>query len=123
MFALPPASAIFKLAKKRGYLAAGPSPAGTCGLIKQVAALSGDRVTIGVQGVQVNGVLLKNSAPRPADEAGRPLRAYELSDYALRSEEVLLMSDYNPASFDGRYFGPLSKTTIQSVIVPVITWK
>ena len=100
VFALPPASPIFKLAKERGYLAAGPSPAGTCGLIKQVAALSGDRVTIGVQGVQVNGVLLKNSAPRPADEAGRPLRAYELSDYTLRSEEVLLMSDYNPASFE-----------------------
>src|SRR4029077_3597194 len=123
VFALPPASPIFNLAKERGYLAAGPSPAGTCGLIKQVAALSGDRVTIGVQGVQVNGVLLKNSAPRPTDEAGRPLSAYELSDYALRSEEVLLMSDYNPASFDGRYFGPLSKTTIQSVIVPLITWK
>ena len=123
VFALPPANPLFKLAKERGYLAAGPSPAGTCGLIKQVAALSGDRVTIGVQGVQVNGVLLKNSAPRPADEAGRPLSAYELSDYALRSEEVLLMSDYNPASFDGRYFGPLSKTTIQSVIVPVITLK
>ena len=122
VFALPPAAPIFKLAKERGYLAAGPSPAGTCGLIKQVA-VAGDRVTIGIQGVQVNGVLLKNSAPRPADEAGRPLRAYELSDYALRSEEVLLMSDYNPASFDGRYFGPLSRTAIQSVIVPVITWK
>jgi len=104
-------------------LAAGPSPAGTCGLIKQVAAVGGDLVTISVQGVQVNGVLLKNSAPRPADDASRPLRAYELSDYALGSEEVLLMSDYNPASFDGRYFGPLSKTTIQSVIMPVITWK
>jgi conjugative transfer signal peptidase TraF len=51
VFALPPASPIFKLAKERGYLAAGPSPAGTCGLIKQVAALSGDLVTIGVQGV------------------------------------------------------------------------
>ena len=71
----------------------------------------------------MNGVLLKNSAPRSADEAGRPLSAYELSDYTLRSEDVLLMSDYNPASFDGRYFEPLSKTTIQSVIVPVITWK
>jgi hypothetical protein len=29
----------------------------------------------------------------------------------------------SPASFDGRYFGPLSRTTIQSVIVSVITWK
>ena len=123
VFVLPPASSIFKLAKERGYLAAGPSPAGTCGLIKQVAALAGDRVTIDQEGVWVNGVALKNSAPRAADDAGRPLRAYELGDYALGSEEVLLMSDYNPASFDGRYFGPLPRTTIQSVIVSVMTWK
>jgi conjugative transfer signal peptidase TraF len=123
VFALPPASPMFKLAKERGYLAAGPSPAGTRGLIKQVAALSGDLVTISAEGVCVNGVLPKNSAPRPADDAGRPMRAYELSDYTLRSEEVLLMSDYNPASFDGRYFGPLPRTTIQSVIVPILTWK
>ena len=123
VFVLPPASSIFKLAKERGYLAAGPSPAGTCGLIKQLAAVGGDRVTIDSTGVRVNGIRLKNSAPRAADDAGRPMRAYELSDYALGSEEVLLMSDYNPASFDGRYFGPLSKTTIQSVIVPVLTWK
>ena len=123
VFVLPPASPIFKLAKERGYLAAGPSPAGTCGLIKQVAAVGGDRVTIDSTGVRVNGIRLKNSAPRAADDAGRPMRAYELSDYALGSEEVLLMSDYNPASFDGRYFGPLSRTTIQSVIVPVLTWK
>jgi len=123
VFVLPPALPIFKLAKERGYLAAGPSPAGTCGLIKQVAAVGGDRVTIDSDGVRVNGIRLKNSAPRAADDAGRPMRAYELSDYALGSEEVLLMSDYNPASFDGRYFGPLSKTTIQSVIVPVLTWR
>jgi conjugative transfer signal peptidase TraF len=123
VFALPPAQPIFKLAKERGYLAAGPSPAGTCALIKQVAAVGGDRVTIDAEGVRINGVLLKNSAPRPADDAGRPMRAYELSDYTLGSEEVLLMSDYSPASFDGRYFGPLSRTTIQSVIVPIITWK
>src|SRR6516164_3704678 len=123
VFALPPASPIFNLAKERGYLAAGPSPAGTCGLIKQLAAVGRDRVTIDSTGVRVNGIRLKNSAPRAADDAGRPMRTYELSDYALGSEEVLLMSDYNPASFDGRYFGPLSKTTIQSVIVPVLTWR
>jgi conjugative transfer signal peptidase TraF len=123
VFVWPPASPIFKLAKERGYLAAGPSPAGTCGLIKQVAAMGGDRVTIDSTGVGVNGIRLKNSAPRSADDTGRPMRAYELTDYTLRSGEVLLMSDYNPASFDGRYFGPLSKRTIQSVIVPVIIWK
>jgi conjugative transfer signal peptidase TraF len=123
VFALPPSAPIFKLAKERGYLAAGPSPAGTCALIKQVAALGGDRVTISAEGVRVNGILLKNSVPRPVDDAGRPMQPYHLGDYTLGSEEVLLMSDYSPASFDGRYFGPLPKTTIQSVIVPILTWR
>jgi conjugative transfer signal peptidase TraF len=123
VFALPPAEPIFKLAKERRYLAAGPSPAGTCALIKQVAAVGGDRVTISTEGVRVNGVLLKNSAPRPVDDAGRPMQPYYLSDYTLGSDEVLLMSDYSAASFDGYYFGPLSKTTIQSVIESILTWK
>jgi conjugative transfer signal peptidase TraF len=123
VFALPPAEPIFKLAKERGYLAAGPGPAGTCAVIKQVAAVGGDRVTISAEGVRVNGVLLKNSAPRPADEAGRPMQPYYLSDYTFGSDQILLVSDYSPASFDGRYFGPLSKTTIRSVIVPILTWK
>jgi conjugative transfer signal peptidase TraF len=123
VFMLPPALPIFRVAKERGYLAAGPSPAGTCAVIKQVVAVAGDRVTIDAEGVRVNGIRLKNSAPRLADEAGRPLQPYYLSDYTFGSDEVLLISDYSPASFDGRYFGPLPKTTIQSVIVPIITWK
>jgi len=40
----------------------------------------------------------------------------------LGPDEVLLMSDYNPASFDSRYFGPLQTTTIESVIKPLLTW-
>jgi type IV secretory pathway protease TraF len=58
VFALPPPEPIFKLAKERGYLAAGPSPAGTCAVIKEIAAVGGDRVTIGAEGVRVNGLLL-----------------------------------------------------------------
>jgi len=60
----------------------GESPAGTCAVIKEIAAVGGDRVTIGAEGVRVNGLLLKNSAPRPADDAGRPLQPYYLSDYS-----------------------------------------
>jgi conjugative transfer signal peptidase TraF len=123
VFVLPPAMPIFRLAKERGYLAAGPGPAGTCGLTKQIVAVGGDRVAIDREGVRVNGILLKNSAPRVTDEAGQLMPACYLSDYTLRVDEVLLMSDHDPASFDGRYFGPLPKTTIQSVIMPVITWK
>jgi conjugative transfer signal peptidase TraF len=123
VFVLPPAVPIFRLAKERGYLAAGPSPAGTCGLIKQIAAVGGDRVSIDREGVRVNGIVLKNSAPRLTDEAGRLMPACYLSNYTLAVDEVLLMSAYNPASFDGRYFGPLRRANIQSVIVPLITWR
>jgi hypothetical protein len=54
VFALPPAEPVFALAKERGYLGQGPSSAGTSGLIKQVAALPGYRVTINDDGVWVH---------------------------------------------------------------------
>jgi type IV secretory pathway protease TraF len=62
------------------------------------------------------------SAPCNCDGAGRPLQACLLKDHILGPDEVLLMSDYNPASFDSRYFGPLQATTIESVIIPLLTW-
>jgi hypothetical protein len=73
-------------------------------------------------GVQVNGIRLAKSTPCNCDGAGRPLFPYSLKDYILGPGEVLLMSDYNPASFDSRYFGPLQETTIESIVTPLLTW-
>ena len=115
-----PALPIFTLAKARGYLNVAYSP--TLHLLKRLAGVAGDRVTIDSDGVEVNGIRLANSAPCNCDGAGRPLQAYLLKDYILGAGEVLLMSDYNPASFDSRYFGPIQTTTIQSVITPLLTW-
>ena len=36
--------------------------------------------------------------------------------------KVLLMSDDSPTSFDGRYFGPIPRAQIQTVVKPVWTW-
>jgi conjugative transfer signal peptidase TraF len=114
-----PALPVFELAKARGYFNVAYSPVGH--LMKRLAAVGGDRVTIDLAGVEVNGIRLVNSAPLPCDRAGRPLRPYALKDYVLGPNEVLLMSDYNPASFDARYFGPLSARTIESVVKPLWT--
>jgi len=111
---------IFDLAKARGYFDVAYSPAAH--LMKRVAATAGDRVTIDLAGVQVNGIRLANSAPLPCDLAGRPLQPYILKDHFLGPDEVLLMSDYNPASFDSRYFGPLNATTIEAAVKAVLTW-
>ena len=120
VFVDPPALPLFALAKERGYLNVAYSP--TPHLVKRLAGVAGDRVTIDSAGVRVNGIRLANSAPCNCDGAGRPLQACLLKDYILRPNEVLLMSDYNPASFDSRYFGPLQATTIESVMTPLLTW-
>jgi conjugative transfer signal peptidase TraF len=121
VFVSPPALPAFALAKERGYLNVGHSPASH--IIKRLAGVPGDRVTIDAAGVEVNGVRLFNSTPMTHDGAGRPLHFYALQNYILGPHEVLLMSDYSSASFDSRYFGPLQATTIKGVITPLLTWK
>ncbi len=123
VFVDPPALPIFHLALKRGYIDAGYSPAGSCALIKRLVGVAGDRVTINNEGVEIDGVRLPNSKPRDHDGAGRPLQPYVLIDYLLGPGEILLMSDQSAASFDARYFGPVSVTQIRSVITSLITWK
>jgi conjugative transfer signal peptidase TraF len=120
VFVAPPPLPLFTLAKERGYFNVAYSP--TTHLVKRLAAVAGDRVTIDSDGVEVNGIRLANSARCNCDGAGRPLRPYVLKDHILVPDEMLLMSDYNPASFDSCYFGPLQATTIESVIKPLLTW-
>ena len=79
-------------------------------------------VTIDDAGVTVNGRRLKNSRPMTVDAAGRPMPQSRLQDYRLQPSEVLLMSDYSPISFDGRYFGPIPRAQVQTVVRPVWTW-
>ena len=119
VFVRPPELPVFIVARDRGYLDVAASPAEF--LVKRIAAVEGETVTIDASGVHVNGIRLANSVPLPFDTAGRPLQPFLLNDYILRPGEVLLMSDYNPRSFDGRYFGPLDSSAIESVVFPLWT--
>jgi conjugative transfer signal peptidase TraF len=117
----PPPATVFDMAKARGYLGAGFCPGGYGQMMKKILAVKDDVVAIGINGVQVNGQLLPLSVPIKADGAGRPLPGYEAS-WTLGSAEVLVMSDSNRGSFDGRYFGPIQRSQIEGVIRPVFTW-
>lgn len=117
----PPLEGAFVDAKKRGYLGAGFCPGEFGFMMKRVLAAKNDAVSIGEEGVRVNGELLPFSAPRTADHSGRPLPHYQ-ADRTLDSSEVLLMSDFSSTSFDGRYFGPIQRSQIKTVIFPVLTW-
>lgn len=118
----PPPSDVFKAARQRGYIGDGICPGGYGYLMKRVAGAEGDTVTVTAEGVRVNAQRLPFSAPRRADQAGRPLPAFEAHGYVLGKEDVLLMSDRSSTSFDARYFGPVRRAQLETVIVPLLTW-
>lgn len=121
MFCPPQVSAVTE-ARSRGYIGAGFCPGGFGYLMKRVAAFENDGIIIDEEGVRVNGTLLPSSMPLSRDAHGRGLPTYRTSASRLNEHQVLLMADANPLSFDGRYFGPVQRSSIESVITPVLTW-
>ncbi len=112
----------FRQARERGYIGAGFCPDGYGYMIKKLLATKNDKVEISTLGVFVNGELLPNSKPMATDSEGQFLPHLEYNIAALADNSVLLMSDYNPKSFDARYFGVIDKANIISVIRPIWTW-
>jgi len=118
----PPDTEIFQLAKQRGYLTSGFCPNNYSGMMKFVAAGAGDEIRINQEGIEVNQQRLPHSKPLNTDPGGRPLPQLELNTYRLKENELLLIGDVSPASFDSRYFGLIDRAQIQGVVRPIFTW-
>lgn len=118
----PPQVGVMEEAKQRGYLTSGLCPGNYGYLMKKILAVKDDAVSIADAGVTVNGAPLPLSVPLSQDHAGRPLPRFQSSRFVIGNSEVLLMSDVSAMSFDGRYFGPINRAQIKTVIVPVFTW-
>ncbi len=118
----PPQVGVFEEAKRRGYIGAGFCPGGYGLMMKKILAGNNDVVDIVEEGVRVNGALLPLSVPLKADKGGRPLPRFQARHFAVGNSEWLLMSDVSATSFDGRYFGPINRSQIKTVISPVLVW-
>ena len=118
----PPHADVFDAARERGYIGAGFCPGGYGYMMKRVLAAKADAVNITEDGVRVNGEQLPLSAPLKTDKAGRTLPRYSAQAFTVGSSELLLMSDVSGTSFDGRYFGPIDRSQITTVLRPVFTW-
>lgn len=105
---LPPDAAA--LAGQRGYL---PT---RVPLLKRVGAMAPQEVCISGGSVRIDGV--PSAAVLPADRWGRPLPSWQQC-HRLRHGELFLLSVTNPASFDSRYFGPVSAASVIGVARPV----
>lgn len=86
------------LAAQRGYL---PSH---IPLLKRVGAVAPQHVCIVDGQVRIDGV--PAAAVLPVDRLSRPLSFWPQCR-PLADDELFLLSEANPASFDSRYFGPI----------------
>lgn len=108
LIGLPPDAAA--LAAQRGYLPA------RVPLLKRVGAVAPQTVCVFDALVWIDGVPV--AAVLPADRLGRPLPSWRQCRQ-LRPGELFLLSVTNPASFDSRYFGPVSASAVIGVAHPI----
>lgn len=116
----PPQREVFKEALKRRYIDPGDCPGGSYPMMKRILAAKNDRVQIGPQGVTINGVPVPNSKPRLMDGARRALPHWS-GNFTVQPGDVIVMGE-NKVSFDSRYFGPIPRQQISTVIQPIVIW-
>lgn len=99
-------------AARRGYLPVGVP------ILKRISALAPQSVCVRGQLVQIDGAVV--ASVRTHDGALRPLQAWSQCR-PLAVGELFLLGDTNPASFDSRYFGPISGSAVLGVARPLWT--
>lgn len=108
-----------RLGRDRGYIRWGLCPGGGESLVKQVAAVAGDTVTV-TSTVNTNGRVWPQSGLLRADAQGRPLTPWR-QNTTLGSGEYWLMSYHQPKGWDSRYLGPFTQGQILGIAVPIWT--
>lgn len=118
----PPESEVFATAFARGYLGAGYCPGGYGPMLKRVLAAKGATVDVSDLGLAVDGQLVPGTALLAVDPSGRAMPRYAVNHYGLAEDQVLLVGDDNPRSFDSRYYGPVGLAQVRAVMRPIVTW-
>jgi conjugative transfer signal peptidase TraF len=87
-------------------------------LLKHVLALGGQRVCRAGRAIRVDG--REVGAAQERDHSGRPLPVWQ-GCRVIGGGEVFLMNPNEPASLDGRYFGPIPVSAIAGRAEPLWT--
>lgn len=105
-----PPEALAAFLAERGYVAHGVP------LLKHVAALPPQTVCAIGDTIMVDG--LSVARRRSVDRLGRPLPEWQ-GCHVLEVGHVFLLNKAEPDSLDGRYFGPLPRTSIVARLRPI----
>lgn len=111
----PPDMPIVTVMRDRAYLPPGRCEPGVAPLLKPVAAVPGDQVTITQGNAIVNGRVLSQTAAAPN------VPGWPAGTYTVEPGTVWLFSSYSESSFDSRYFGPVPVANVSGLATPLIT--
>lgn len=114
LVALRPSPALARYMAARRYVEAGAL------LVKPVAAIAGQRVCR--KGLTVTIDVATVATALVTDSKRRPLPTW-MGCRRLRSGTLFPLSPAVPASFDGRYFGPVAISSVVGRAVPLWTWQ
>ena len=118
-----PTGAAARISLERGYRTpSGRCPDGGSPLLKPIAAISGDRVEVTGNGIQVNGKLIPNSAAHVKYHRGLALKPWPDGQYVVPAGSIWVVSGFNPWSFDSRYFGPIPCSLVRHRLRPLWTF-
>ncbi len=118
----PAQDSITQMAYERGYIGFGNCPGHTERLLKIVNGKGGDTIELTKAGVVINGSLLSNTTILTQDGLNRPLTLFDKKRRILQADELWVMTNRSPLSFDSRYFGPIRLAQISAVVKPIWTW-
>jgi conjugative transfer signal peptidase TraF len=112
--------AVAETAKEHDYLRSGKCIDGLEPMIKTVAGIPGDRITVSKSGVSVNGRQLPNSRFITKDIHGIPLKHVAFGSFVVPKNTVWLET-VQPHSWDSRYWGLMPDRYLQSRAYPILT--
>lgn len=115
---------------RRGDIAVFKSPVDGTRLIKRVAAVGGDRVSVVDGHLSINGVAMATEAAPDVEVFGARRAQLNLDrgggpdvfDATIPQGQVLVMGDHRGDSFDGRYFGLVPAKSLYARAV-VVYWR
>ncbi len=113
-----PEMPVVRLGFARGYIHAGSCRGGLEPVVKPIAALEGDVVTVKPTGILVNGSRVSGTAQLARDSGGRALSPVRAGVYVVQAGQVWLLAGRDRRSFDSRYFGPLPVSAVQAEAHP-----
>jgi conjugative transfer signal peptidase TraF len=111
-----------RLGRDRAYLRRGSCPQDSQELIKEIAAVPGDTVSLSPSGLKVNGHPIPGTVLREVDASGRALPHPPFGENIVSPDYLWVLGLSRCLSWDSRYFGPVPVNHVRATAIPILTY-